>query len=337
MRVRIESIAVGAVVLAVVPYVALKILWLAGASIGVEDETARTELHGTRMVVGNIVTIGLELLAVALAVALSRAWGRRVPGWIVVGAGAGATGLLAPILLGLPAGSLVQVVAQGDVHTAGMDHLTPWVFAIVYGGFGLMALAIAVLAWRYAATRWDHVLRHAPEPPPVWAILAGGLGLLPFGVSMLWWGVFGPGASGPQAMDAVVQRTTLVVTGLLAIGGFLAPLLRGFADRRPRAAWLLAWTGCTTAALQAPTQVLLANGGDPTPVLVVMGLLTVPGSAVYGLVMLRRQLIDDRRGTAQPRGPAQLAREDAPERGRSWARPASSSSAADEGVSGSAV
>jgi hypothetical protein len=124
--------------------------------------------------------------------------------------------------------------------------------------------------------------------------VVGGLGLVPFGAAMLWWGVFGPGSSGPQAMDAVVQRTTLVVTGLLAVGGFLAPLLGGIGRRRPHLTWLALWIGCTTAALQAPSQVLLANGGQPTVVLLLVALLTVPGSVLYGLWALRGRVAGDR-------------------------------------------
>jgi hypothetical protein len=290
VRLRIEAVALGLVVLAVVPYLAIKLAWLNGAGVGVEDGTALAELHSTRMVVGNNVTIVLELAAIGLALALASAWGRRVPAWIVLGVGAGATGLLAPILLGLPIGSVLQFAVQGDVRTGGMDHLSPWVFATVYGGFGLMAVGISVLALRYATARWGVVLDRTPDRPPAWAVVAGGLGLVPFGAAMLWWGVSGPGAGGPQAMDAVVQRTALVVTGLLALGGFLAPLLRGLSGRRPRLTWLVIWLGCTTAALQAPTQVLLANGGHPTAALVLTGVLTVPGSAMYGWGVLRRHL-----------------------------------------------
>jgi hypothetical protein len=190
VRVRIEPVALGLVVIAVVPYIALKVSWLTGASIGVRDETVLAELHSTRMFVGNNLTIVLELMAVGLALALASGWGRRVPAWIMLSVGAGATGLLAPILLGLPVGSVLQLAVQGDVRTGGMDHLSPWVFAIVYGGFGLMAIGIPVLASRYAAARWDHVLRRPRDPPPVWVRVAGGLGLLPFGAAMLWWGVF---------------------------------------------------------------------------------------------------------------------------------------------------
>jgi hypothetical protein len=119
-----------------------------------------------------------------------------------------------------------------------MDHLSPWVFAIVYAGFGLMAIGIAVLASRYAAARWGHVLRRPPHPPSLWGRVAGGLGMMPFGAAMLWWGVFGPGSTGPQALDAVVQRTTLVVTGLLVVGGYLAPLLPRISERGPHLTWL---------------------------------------------------------------------------------------------------
>ena len=41
------------------------------------------------------------------------------------------------------------------------------------------------------------------------------------------------------------------------------------------------------AALQAPTQVVLANGGRPSTALVLTGILTVPGSVIYGWWVLR--------------------------------------------------
>lgn len=289
-----EPIAVGLVTVAVVPYITLKLLWLSGSEIGTKDDTVLAELHSTRMVVGNNVTIVLEVLAVGLALMLASTWGRRVPAWLMLGLGAGATGLLAPILLGLPFGSVLQLAVKGSVHTDGMDHLAPWVFAIVYGGFGLMAVGILMLAWRYAVARWSDVMDRSPDLPPAWLTVVGALGLLPFGAAMLWWGAFGPGDSGPQAMDAVSQRTTLVVTGLLAVGGFLAPLVQGPSRRAPRLAWLLVWVGCTTAALQAPTLVLLANGGDPTRAILLLGLVTIPGSSVYGLALLRRHVGQDR-------------------------------------------
>ncbi|UMG91845.1 hypothetical protein [Nocardioides sp. TF02-7] len=291
MHARIERTALCLVAVAVVPYTALKVLWLAGGTAGARTADQVSELHSTRMVVGNVVTIGLELLAVALAVALVHPWGRRVPAWMVLGLAAGATGLLAPILVGLGLGSALQLLADGDLRTGGMEDMSPWVFAVAYGGFGLLAVGIGLLAWRYTLDRWGRELAGPPRRPGGWAVAAGAVGLLPFGSCMVWWGLLGPGESGPQGMDAVSQRTVLVVSGLLAVAGWLAPLLtRASSSPRARAAWLVTWTGCTAAAMQAVAQGLLANRGNPTPVLVLLACLAVPGAATYGLAVLRRRL-----------------------------------------------
>lgn len=292
MRLRTQTVALWLVVVAIVPYIALKLLWLGGASIGLRSSAALAELHGGRMIVGNGVTIVLELLAVGFAMVLTRPWGRRVAAWLVVGLGAGATGLLAPILLGLPLGSVLQLVLCGEVRTSGMDNMSPWVFALVYGGFGLLAIGIALLARGYALARWGQILDGPPPRPPGWATLVGALGLLPFATAMLWWGLLGAGATGPQGMDAIAQRTVLVVTGLLVAAGFAAPLLARASARRPHASWLIVWAGCTTAALQGPTEVLLANGGHPTPAIILIALVATPASCAYGLLALRRRTTD---------------------------------------------
>lgn len=281
-------LAFGLVIVAIVPYVALKVLWLTGSTVGFKDASAAAEMHSTRLVVGNNVTIGLELIAVALAIGLIHPRGVRVPAWVMVGIGASATGLLAPILIGLPLGSLLQLAVDGEVHTDGMDHLSGWVFALVYGGFCLLAISLFLLAWRYALIRWSSRLNRFPPLPTRWTLLAGVLGLLPFAAAMLWWGLSGPGNSGPQSMDAIAQRSVLVVAGLLALGGFLAPLVAQTWRWRPRVAWLITWTGCTTAALQSPAMLLLADQGRPTPAGAALALITIPGATAYGLLALRQ-------------------------------------------------
>lgn len=297
MHSRMHSIAVGLVVVAVVPYTALKVLWLGGSTIGIVQTNTVEEVQSARMVVGNVMTIVLELLAVGLAVALTRPWGLRVPAWIVVGLAGGATGLLAPILLGLPLGSVIQFAIRGDLHTSGMDNMAPWVFALAYGGFALLAIAIAALAWGYTLTRWGRVLAAPPSRPAGLTLVVGALGMVPFAVAMVTWGLLGPGSSGPEGMDALSQRTALVVTGLLCVSGFLAPIL-GTASRRPHGVWLATWVGCTTAALQGPTQVLLANGGDPQPAILAVTFLATPASCAYGLLTLRRRIVDLRSSDA---------------------------------------
>ena len=283
-----QRLAVGLVVLAVVPYATLKVLWLSGSTAGLRSSDAVVEMASSRMVVGNVITIALELLAVGLAVALVQPWGRRLPAWPVLGLAAGATGCLAPILLGLPLGSVLQVLTTGGLRTGGMGDMSPWVFAIAYGGFGLIAVGIAVLLWCYAVDRWGGVIDAPPRRPARWALVVGTVGLVSFGVLLLAWGLLGPGESGPQGMVAVSQRTVLVVSGLLVLGGWATPLASAI-GARPRAAWLVTWTGCTTAAMQGLAQVLLANQGDPSVTMVTVALFSVPAGAAYGLSVLRRR------------------------------------------------
>ncbi|WP_114558679.1 hypothetical protein [Desertihabitans aurantiacus] len=296
---RAQRIALLLVVVAVTPYTTLKVLWLAGSTVGLRSASGVAELHSTRVVLGNVVTIVLELAAVGLAWALTRPWGRRVPGGLVVFLGGGATGLLAPILLGLTVGSVLQLAVTGSLRTEGMDNLSPWVFALVYGGFALLGVGLAVLVWQYVLDRWAGVLSVPPRPPVTWAAVAGALGLLPFGAASIYWGLLGPGASGPQGMEVISQRTVLVLSGLLALAGWLGPLVWRATVRRSHAAWILTWLGCTTAALQSVTQVLLAHQGAPTPQVLLVSALALPGSCLYGLSVLRGRLAEMAPGSGQ--------------------------------------
>ncbi len=216
----------------------------------------------------------------------------KVPGWLVIVLGGGATGLLAPILLGLPPGLLVQAAVCGEAMPAGDADLRPWVFAVVYAGFGLLGTALAVLVTLYVAQRWGHVFAASPRTPSPAAVTAGVLSLLPFAAAMLSWGVRGPGDSGPQGMESPAQRTVLVVTGLLAAAALVVPLLPGPAEGGPRLAWAITWTGCTTAALQGPAQLLLAHGGNVRPLVALVALLATPGSCVYGLNILASRCME---------------------------------------------
>ncbi|RCK70428.1 hypothetical protein DT076_07230 [Desertihabitans brevis] len=287
-----QRVALLLVVLGVAPYTTLKVLWLAGSTVGLRSDSGVAELHSTRFVVGNVVTIALELAAVGLAVALTRPWGRRVPAGVVVLLAAGATGLLAPILLGLTVGSALQLAVTGSLRTDGMDNLSPWVFALVYGGFALLGLGLAVLGWQYVLARWAGVLSEAPRRPATWVTVVGGLGLLLFAAASVGWGVLGPGDSGPRGMEAISQRTVLVLSGLLALAGWVAPLLGRAAALRAHLAWILTWLGCTTAALQSVTHVLLAHQGAPTPQVVAISAVALPGSCLHGLAVLRQRVAE---------------------------------------------
>jgi hypothetical protein len=289
-RLLLRRVALCAAVVATVPYLVLKLLWLNGSRVGMTDPDDLHEMSSTRFVAGNTITILLMLIAAAFVIALTRSWATKVPAAVVFVLGAGATGLLAPILVGLPIGAAVQAVAKGDVRPAPGTGLAPWVFGIVYSGFGLLGLAMGILVVLHVLERWGALISQPPERPSWPSTLAGALGLLPFGAAMGYWGVAGVGDSGPQGMDLPAQRTVLVVTGVLSVAAFVLPGMSTFGRRWPRLAWLVTWTGCCVAALQGPTEILLAQGGKTEPAVAAIALLATPGACIYGVSILKRRL-----------------------------------------------
>ena len=213
---------------------------------------------------------------------------RRRPSGLVLGAGA--TGLLTPILVGLPLGMVAQAVARRDVELAEDTSLEPWVFAVVYSGFALLALAMGALLLDHVTRRWGHLLTQPPEVPPWPASLVGALGLIPFAGAMIVWGSFGPRGAGPRGMDEPPQRTVLLVTGVLSGAAFLLPRLSRSACRWPRITWLIAWTGCCVAALQGPALLLLAHEGQAQPAVAALALLSTSGAGLYGATLLRTRI-----------------------------------------------
>ncbi|RLV55975.1 hypothetical protein D9V41_08745 [Aeromicrobium phragmitis] len=274
--------------LAAVPYLVLKVLWLGGSTIGMTSAAGVAEMSSTRFVAANVTTVLLLLVAVAFVTALTRPWGQRLPGGVVLVLAAGATGLLAPILLGLPIGTVLQLLSgPGASQPEVQPGLAPWVFGVVYGGFGVFAMALAVLAAVYVAGRWSELIADVPRPSR-WTTAAGMLGLVPFSAAMLFWGLAGPGSTGPQGMDSPAQRTVLFVNGALSAAALILPATAA-ARRLPRIAWLIIWTGTCVAALQGLSHILLAQGGQIQPLVAAVAVASTPGAIAYGLALLRRR------------------------------------------------
>ncbi|SCL41158.1 hypothetical protein GA0074692_6172 [Micromonospora pallida] len=180
-------------------------------------------------------------------------------------------------------------------------------FALVYGGFGVLALALAALLVLHVTQRWGWLLTDPPRPPRQWWAQLAGVAVLPFGLAMCYWGIAGPGAHGPAGMDAIAPRAVLTATGLLTLIGAAAPHLAGRAPFSPAVLWTLTWTGCATAALQGPTQLLLANAGRPAVLVAVLGLVATPAACAYGFTVLhqhipRNRLVDQEARVAQKAG-----------------------------------
>jgi hypothetical protein len=288
--VRVRRIAFWTALISAVPYLVLKVLWLGGADVGIRPGEQPGVMQEPRMVVGNLITIGLMLIGVMLAYVLARDRLGRTPAWIVLFVAGGATGLLAPILLGLPIGIALQWVIDGELGSGGDGELEGWVYAVVYGSFAVMGAALVALLVVYVDGRWGRIFGEPPRAPR-----SGGLsvlavvGMAPFGLAMLLWGFAGPGAFGPAGMESIAQRTVLTTTGALVLAGLAVPYLPDLTVRWPRAAWLFGWVGCCTAAVQGPSQLVLANDGDISPVIAALTAITTPAAVVFGLAVLRRR------------------------------------------------
>lgn len=139
-------------VVAVSPYVGLKLLWLFGVAPGVRDPGL---MSSTTYRVANAVTLLLDLVLVLVVVVLSgpRSAGRlgrllAVPATIGLG-------LLLPVVLAAPTIAVAQVLAGSPA--AGDDTgLAGWVYAVVYSGFGIQFGCLAV------ATAWHVAQRGLP-------------------------------------------------------------------------------------------------------------------------------------------------------------------------------
>jgi hypothetical protein len=281
----LRRIVVVAAVVALAPYLVLKVLWLAGSRIGMVPGVA-SHMGDARMQIGNVITVGLAVCGVAVVLALVSRWGRRLPWWTVVLPAAVATGALAPIALGLPLGALLQAVIRGDVSSGGEGDLLPGVFFVVYGGFAVYGIALAILFADYVQRRWSAVLDAGPVPPRTgWgrALPAAALGL--FAATTVSW-AFAPPSAGLAGWESIAQRTVLVVVGLLTVVGGVALLWRG--SSMPRERWAAGWIGCCTAAVQGPTLLLLANEAVIDPLLLAVTLVATPAAAWLGLSALRR-------------------------------------------------
>lgn len=143
-------------ILACLPYLTLKLIWIAGGDLGIP---AGSELldpdNATSMRTLNGLTVLMDSAVILLALVFARGAGRGVPAWLIAGPAWVATGLLGPIVAGYPFSVVVELVDSSA--GAGEGWLESWVFVLVYGGFMLQAVGLGTLFASYAAQRWGAV------------------------------------------------------------------------------------------------------------------------------------------------------------------------------------
>ncbi|MFF7354559.1 hypothetical protein ACFZA1_18135 [Streptomyces filipinensis] len=287
---------------ACLPYLSLKVAWIAGSHLGIPDGSPLLR-HRLTLALANGLTVLMDASVVVLALLLTRPWGRRVPAWLLAVPMWLAVGLLAPIMVGFPLQLAVHGGHGGGGGTADRPFLADWVFGVVYGGFIVQGLALGALFAGYARERWGHLWRgRVRELPAAGAaraqrltvVTAALVALVPGVVRLLRaFGVAAPDGSG----DRSLQCAYLLFLAAAVTGAWQLALRRGGA--LPVAVPLaLAWTGSGAVACWGGWMSLAAwvTGDRPTPPTV----LTYAGQVITGLLVASviARFLTDRPGKA---------------------------------------
>ncbi|MEV0532027.1 hypothetical protein [Kitasatospora sp. NPDC050463] len=250
---RVRAVAAAVAVAATVPYLSLKLLWLTGHPVGAG---APNELDDLRLV--NLLSFGMDAIAVLLALAFVRPWGRRAPAGLLAFPMWVATGLLGTILVALPLFLLSTLVlgpedASADDGAGGGP--AGWVFPVVYGGFAVQGVALIAAFLLYARQRWAALLRdrigELPDSPTLtvqraFACVAALLGLGVAAARAYW--AAGRTAGLPAQWADERSRGVAVmngVTAVMAVAAAAALLVLVFRARpqwRLRGPLAVAWT-----------------------------------------------------------------------------------------------
>lgn len=273
-----RRIASGVLVLSTVPYLTLKITWLLGGRVGLND--LADSAHLTAM---NLLTAGMDLVAALLAGVFAFRWGRRVPAWLLLFPVWVGTGLLGQILIMVPVRTLVSVLSGVPMMSTGEGPEMPveaWVYAVVYGGFLIQGAALLLAFLLYARDRWPAAFTgrvgarpsvaaapalRAVVDPIVWAVVVG-TGVL-VGLHVAWAAGFTGGIADSHRYAFDVpgrgsEAALAIVLAMTALG--LLAHTRGWFARWPRwAATGAVWLGSGAMFGWGMWTLLVVLGSNP--------------------------------------------------------------------------
>ncbi|MEU9355283.1 hypothetical protein AB0D65_30825 [Streptomyces griseoloalbus] len=289
-------------VVACLPYLSLKTIWVAGSHVGIPAGSPLLD-HDTAMVVANVVTVAMDGAVIVLALLLTRPWGRAVPAWLLAAPMWIAAGLLAPVMAGYPLQLLVRALggsAAGTSGGGGEPFLHEWVFAVVYTGFIVQGLALGALFVLYARDRWGHLWRGRTGDLPVGpagtaqrvtAVAAAVLALFPLTLRAVWaWGGttgLSAGVIADRGSDFHVLESLYVVYILAAVTGGLLLAFRRVPALPVRVPLVLAGIGSGAVACWGGwmAAAALVTGGDPADRPTGLMLLAYAGQMITGLLV----------------------------------------------------
>lgn len=195
-----RSAAYGAA-LALSPYLLIKVSWVIGSLVGVLPIGNGFGL--AEWVVLNTVTVGMGVIGVALALALVRPWGMRIPGVLVAFCSWVGSGFLVSVL---PFGLFSALLnVGGDSKGGGGDDpaMPVWEGVLVEFSFVGMGLGLALAVPAYLRRRWPDAfigrVGDGPRTVPPWAAVVGAV----VGLIWLYWA-----AGGTLGIAHPAQRNT---------------------------------------------------------------------------------------------------------------------------------
>ena len=165
-------------------YLLLKVYWVAAAffGVGVHPDSSAANWIGI-----NIVTVGMAVIGVAVALALAQGWGRRVPAPLVVFTSWTAAGFLVSIIP-------VHVIraflpAQADPVDVELG-VHSWELTLVAVGFIGMGVGLTVAGPIYLRERWPAAfvggVGDSRPPRSRTAAIGAGLAVLAAAVTLYW-------------------------------------------------------------------------------------------------------------------------------------------------------
>ncbi|MEU9161981.1 hypothetical protein AB0D29_17125 [Streptomyces sp. NPDC048424] len=175
--------------LALSPYLLIKVSWVIGSLAGVLPIGDGFGL--TEWVVLNTVTVGMAVIGIALALALVRPWGMRIPGRLVAFCSWVGSGFLVSVL---PVGLFSALLdVGGDPQGGGGDDpaMPVWEGVLVEFSFVGMGLGLALAVPAYLRRRWPDAfigrVGDGPRAAPPWAAVVGAT----VGLVWLYWAAGG--------------------------------------------------------------------------------------------------------------------------------------------------
>ncbi|MBE1534898.1 hypothetical protein [Actinomadura algeriensis] len=293
---RLRLAVCAATIAACVPYLTIKLAWLSGSTVGWND----TEAAGDSVLyVGNLITMLMDAVAVAVASAFTFRWGLRLPAWLVLVPIWVAAGLLVPIAISVPPAAVIMVFDDAASASGDAGAMQGWVFGVVYTSFTLQGIGLLTAFALYARVRWGDVLAARTRDVAVGAT-HGLQGLLlrtalvfavVFAAVNLYW-AFGGTAGRPDGPTGDLNPAQHILAGtgaVLAVAGavaLLAVLRRPHRPRRLVGPLAVAWTG-SAATFAWPLYslvIVLAQPGDMGHDMTVATNLTTLAGVFAGLL-----------------------------------------------------